>query len=70
MPVATMTFNLPDEATEFRASLVGLDALIVLEQIDQWARSQLKHCEPSKAEVRLLEELRRMIPHEQLEILH
>lgn len=69
MPIATLTYNLPDENMEFRAAQAGVDALIALERIDQWARGNLKYGTPSEAERKLLEELRKMILPEQLEIL-
>ena len=69
MPTATLTYTLPDETMEFRAAQAGIDALIALEKIDQWARGKMKYGTPSAAEARLLEELRAMILPEQLEIL-
>lgn len=69
MPKATLAFNLPDESMEHCAALAGRDALIALERIDQWARGKLKYGEPSRDEIAVLEELRRMIPPELLEIL-
>ncbi len=69
MPQATLTYTLPDENMDFRAALAGVEALIALERIDQWARGRLKHGEPTKEEAVVLEELRRMIPPELLEIL-
>lgn len=69
MPVATLRYNLPDESMDHRAALAGVDAIIALERIDQWARGRLKHGEPSADEVHALEAVRAMIPHELLEIL-
>jgi len=69
MPVATLRYSLPDESMDFRAAQAGVDALIALEQIDQWARGRLKHCEPTADEVHALEAVRSMIPPELLEIL-
>jgi len=69
MPVATLTFTLPDENMDHRAALAGVDALIALEQIDQRLRAILKHGEPSEETERLAEEVRALIPSELLEIL-
>jgi hypothetical protein len=69
MPVATIRYTLPDESMEHRAALAGVDALIALEQIDQWARGRLKYGEPTADEVHTLEAVRAMIPPELLEIL-
>lgn len=69
MPIATLRYTLPDESMDHRAALAGVDALIALEKIDQWARGRLKHGEPSADEVHALEAVRAMIPHELLEIL-
>ena len=69
MPTATLTYILPEETMEFRAAQAGVDALVALETIDQWARGKLKYGSPSPSEQKLLEELRAMILPEQLEIL-
>jgi hypothetical protein len=69
MPIATLRYNLPDESMDHRAALAGVDALIALERIDQWARGRLKHGEPTADEVHALEAVRAMIPPELLEIL-
>ena len=69
MPIATLRYTLPEEAMEHRAALAGVDALVALETIDQWARGKLKYGSPSEAEEKLLQELRAMIPPELLEIL-
>lgn len=69
MPIVTIRYTLPDESMDHRAALAGVDALLALEKIDQWARGRLKHGEPSADEVHALEAVRAMIPHELLEIL-
>lgn len=69
MPVVTIRYTLPDENMDHRAALAGVDALLALEKIDQWARGRLKHGETSADEVHALEAVRAMIPHELLEIL-
>lgn len=69
MPIATLRYTLPDESMDHRAALAGVDALVALEQIDQWARGRLKYGEPSADEVHALEAVRSMIPRELLDIL-
>ena len=67
MPVATLTFTLPDEEPEFRAALQGQAAKSCLWEIDQRLRSVLKHGNPSEETRRLAEEIRSSIPAELLE---
>jgi hypothetical protein len=62
MPVATLTFSLPDESGDHRAALAGVDALIALERIDNRMRAIVKYGEPSKEIGQLCEEVRAMIP--------
>jgi hypothetical protein len=64
MPVATLTFNLPDEQYEFDAAINGRKALLCLWEIDQKLRSLLKHGEPSDETARLAEEIRQFIRDE------
>jgi hypothetical protein len=70
--IATLRFNLsdPDDAREHRYALAGRDALVALEQIDQWARGRLKHGQPSAEATHDLEAVRAMVPHELVNILH
>jgi hypothetical protein len=68
MPVATLTYNLPDEQAEFDAARLGMEARQVLWQIDQTCRSMCKHGEPTAEERRLAEEIRAIIPAELVEI--
>jgi hypothetical protein len=70
MPTVTIRYTLPDESMEHRAALAGVDALVALEKIDQWARGRLKHAEPTVDEVHALQAVRAMIPVELLEILN
>jgi hypothetical protein len=60
----------PDDACEHRYALAGRDALIALEQIDQWARGRLKHGQPSTEATHDLEAVRAMVPHELVNLLH
>jgi len=66
---ATLEFDLPEDEQEHRYALSGRDALIALEQIDEWARGKIKHGEPSEEAEELLRELRAMVPHELVELL-
>ena len=66
---ATLEFDLPDDEPEHRYALAGRDALIALEQIDEWARGKIKHAEISEEADELLRELRAMVPHELVELL-
>jgi hypothetical protein len=70
--IATLRFDLsdPDDACEHRYALAGRDALIALEQIDQWARGRLKHGQPSAEATHDLEAVRAMVPHELVSLLH
>ena len=70
--IATLRFNLsdPDDACEHRYALAGRDALLALEQIDQWARGRLKHGAPSAEATHDLEAVRSMIPHELVNLLN
>ena len=72
MPTALLRYDLsdPDDAREHRYALAGKDALIALEEIANDIRSRLKHGEPSAETARVLEELRALLPHELLELLH
>ena len=69
---AILKFNLsdPDDACEHRYALAGREALIALEQIDQWARGRLKHGQPSTEATHDLEAVRAMVPHELTGLLH
>jgi hypothetical protein len=70
--IATLRFDLsePDDEREHRYALAGRDALVALEQIDQWARGRLKHGQPSAEATHDLEAVRAMVPHELTGLLH
>ena len=72
MPTATLRYDLsdPDDEREHRYALAGKDALIALEAIREDIRSKLKYSSPSAATARALEEVRALLPHELLELLH
>jgi len=69
---AILKFNLsdPDDEREHRYALAGRDALVALEQIDQWARGRLKHGTPSAEATHDLEAVRAMVPRELTGLLH
>jgi len=68
---ATLRFDLsdPDDSREHRYALAGRDALIALEQIDQWARGRLKYGQPSTEATHDLEAVRAMVPHDLVKLL-
>ena len=70
--IATLRFDMsdPDDEREHRYALAGRDALVALEQIDQWARGRLKHGQPSAEATHDLEAVRAMVPHELTGLLH
>jgi hypothetical protein len=69
--IATLRFDLsdPDDEREHRYALAGREALIALELIDNRCRAIIKHGEPSEEAARILEEIRRLIPHELTDLL-
>jgi len=69
--IAVLKFDLsdPDDACEHRYALAGREALIALEQIDQWARGRLKHGQPSTEATHDLEAVRAMVPHDLVNLL-
>ena len=71
MPTATLRFDLSDadDEREHRYALAGREALIALDVIDNRCRAILKHGEPSEEVQAILEEIRRLIPHELTDLL-
>lgn len=69
--IATLRFDLSDadDEREHRYALAGREALIALEFIDNRCRAIIKHGEPSEETARILEEIRRLIPHELTDLL-
>jgi hypothetical protein len=61
MPVATLTYTLPDEQPEFDAAREGGAARSLLWQIDQHCRSLMKHGNPDAATRALATDIRQMI---------
>lgn len=62
MPTAILRFSLPEEESEFKSAIQGLEAKSVLWDIDQRCRSLLKHGDPTEEEARMAQEIRDMIP--------
>lgn len=69
--IATLRYDLSDadDEREHRYALAGREALIALELIDNRCRAILKHGEPSEEVQGILEEIRRLIPHELTDLL-
>jgi hypothetical protein len=69
--IATLRFDLSDadDEREHRYALAGREALIALELIDNRCRAICKHGEPSEEVQAILEEIRRLIPHELTDLL-
>ena len=61
MPVATLTYNLPDEQSDFDAAREGQAARSLIWAIDQHCRSLLKHGSPDAATRALAGDIRQMI---------
>jgi hypothetical protein len=67
---AKLTFNLPEEQSDFRCAVNGVDWMSVCWDMDQWLRSELKYNDSkySDKEYELLEKVReelnnKMIDH-------
>lgn len=64
MPVATLTFTLPDEQAEFDAAREGVAARSLIWAIDQHCRSVMKHGNPQPETRVLADAIRQMILQE------
>jgi hypothetical protein len=64
----TMEFTLPDDQGDYDAARLGREALAALWEIDQRCREILKHGDPSPELREALEDIRRSIPGECLEV--
>jgi hypothetical protein len=69
MPRVTLTFDLPDERGSMQAALAGQDALLALWDIDNKCRGLLKHGNLPEETDQLIEEIRRLVPMELLDLL-
>jgi hypothetical protein len=61
MPKATLSFDLPEEQSEFTAAIEGAAARSLLWEIDQHCRGMIKHGGLSTEINRHLQEIRDMI---------
>lgn len=62
MPKATLSFKLPEESNEHKLALDGAKYLYVLQDIDRWLRSQVKHNgELSEDKRMMLQEVRDLL---------
>jgi hypothetical protein len=61
MPDATLSFRLPEEATEFRDAMEGANAKGVLWQLDAFLRMRIKHGELSEQVEAALQEVRNLL---------
>ncbi len=61
MPRVTITSDLPEEESEFRAAIDGGDYLVRLHMIDQLCRDRMKYGEPGHEERLSLTRIREMI---------
>ena len=62
MPRVTLTFDLPDEATEFRTTIDAAEYQAALVDIDRLCRNVRKYGEPSDEVRAVLEQVRNLIP--------
>lgn len=65
---AILRFDLPDEQGEFDAAIRGREALSILWDIDNHCRSTLKYGDVGDEAAAVLEEVRRLIPQELLDV--
>lgn len=61
MPVATLAFNLPEEADDFRLATQGQGANWTLMELDQKLRSEVKHSDITPAQRDAYEAVRNWI---------
>ena len=64
MPRATLTFDLPAEAIEFRNAIDGAEAIAALQAIDELCRRAAKDAETAWVSVNVLKQIREQIPQE------
>lgn len=67
MPRATLSFDLPAEAHEFRQAIEGAEASAALWDIDTLCRRLLKDAETAYVSVDVLKQIRDLIPSELLD---
>lgn len=70
MPVATLTYQLPDDDDDFRLAANARRLLIAIDHADQACRAVIKyHDSPSEDAVRLAENVRQILADEAGEFL-
>ena len=70
MPVATLSYQLPDDDDEFRLAANARRLLIAIEHADQACRSVIKYHEnPSADAVQLAEKVRQILAEEAGDLL-
>ena len=70
MPVATLTYTLPDDEDEFRLAANARRLLIAIEHADQACRAVIKYHEsPSDDAVQLAERVRQILAEEAGDLL-
>lgn len=70
MPVATLTYQLPDEEEEFALAANARRLLIAIEHADQACRAVIKyHEQPSEDAVRLADKVRQILAEEAGDLL-
>lgn len=64
MPTATLTFDLtdPDDAGQHRLAIAAIQLNAALHGIDECCRAAVKYGNHTEEAVRVLEEIRRMMP--------
>jgi len=62
MPRVTLTFDLPEEAAEFRMAIEAAEYQSALEDIERLCRNVRKYGEPSDDVRAVLEQVRSLIP--------
>jgi hypothetical protein len=62
MPRVTITFDLPDEAAEFRLTMDAAEYQAALIDIDRLCRDAIKYCDPSEMERAFAQKVRALIP--------
>jgi hypothetical protein len=71
VPVATLTYQLPDDDDEFQLAANARRLLIAIEHADQACRAVIKyHEQPSEDAVRLAEKVRRILAEEAGDLLY
>ena len=57
MAKGKLEFDLPEETSEFKRAVNALAVVCVLDEIKNYCRNQIKHCEHSDETIKILEEI-------------